>query len=303
MDTKRRKCWIDASIQLFLGLTFIVSGVLKSMDIYGTELKLIEYGNSLGWDFLINHNVPFAIVLCTFELCLGLWLSTFFYRKIALLTLIATMLFFTTITIFFMVNPEKNIIDCGCFGELFPMSLTASLLKNCLILLLSGYLLWTQRKKKIRLCEDLNLLLLLWLCCSLFLPLCTAYRVSPYNPTGYGKGTDLREKKEFVLLDQDLEDVKGKVLNSTGKTYIFVLKHQPDYANKREIQKIIDECKGSQDNYFALSEKDMNLSADLPCYHVDGVLLKSLVRHHENGVVLLDKGIVKKVWKIDRMWK
>lgn len=303
MDTRRRKCWIDASIQLFLGLTFIVSGVLKSMDIYGTELKLIEYGNSLGWDFLVNHNVLFAVVLCTFELCLGLWLSTFFYRKIAILTLTTTMLFFTTITIFFVINPEKNIIDCGCFGELIPMNLTASLLKNCIILFLSSYLLWTQRKKEIILCKDLNLLLLAWLCCSILLPLNTAYHLSLYNPTGYGKGTNLREKIDFVLLDQNLEDVKDKMLNSAEKTYIFVLKHQPNYAERQKMMKIIDECKENNENYFALSEKDMSLSTDLPCYHVDEVLLKSLVRSHKNGVVLLNKGVIQNAWIIEKKYQ
>ena len=298
MDAKRRKCWIDASIQLFLGLTFIVSGVLKSMDIYGTELKLIEYGNSLGWDFLVNHNVLFAVVLCTFELCLGLWLSTFFYRKIAILTLTTTMLFFTTITIFFVINPEKNIIDCGCFGELFPMNLTASLLKNCIILFLSSYLLWTQRKKEIILCKDLNLLLLAWLCCSILLPLNTAYHLSLYNPTGYGKGTNLREKNDFVLLDQNLEDVKDKILNSAEKTYIFVLKHQPNYAERQNMQKIIDKCKENEANYFALATINIELSQSIPLYCVDAMLLNSLVRSHDNGMLIVEDGVIKDVKKI-----
>lgn len=298
MDAKRRKCWIDASIQLFLGLTFIVSGVLKSMDIYGTELKLIEYGNSLGWDFLVNHNVLFAVVLCTFELCLGLWLSTFFYRKIAILTLTTTMLFFTTITIFFVINPEKNIIDCGCFGELIPMNLTASLLKNCIILFLSSYLLWTQRKKEIILCKDLNLLLLAWLCCSILLPLNTAYHLSLYNPTGYGKGTNLREKNDFVLLDQNLEDVKDKILNSAEKTYIFVLKHQPNYAERQNMQKIIDKCKENEANYFALATINIELSQSIPLYCVDAMLLNSLVRSHDNGMLIVEDGVIKDVKKI-----
>lgn len=298
MDAKRRKCWIDASIQLFLGLTFIVSGVLKSMDIYGTELKLIEYGNSLGWDFLVNHNVLFAVVLCTFELCLGLWLSTFFYRKIAILTLTTTMLFFTTITIFFVINPEKNIIDCGCFGELIPMNLTASLLKNCIILFLSSYLLWTQRKKEIILCKDLNLLLLAWLCCSILLPLNTAYHLSLYNPTGYGKGTNLREKNDFVLLDQNLEDVKDKMLNSAEKTYIFVLKHQPNYAERQNMQKIIDKCKENEANYFALATINIELSQSIPLYCVDAMLLNSLVRSHDNGMLIVEDGVIKDVKKI-----
>jgi hypothetical protein len=200
-----------------------------------------------------------------------------------------------------MINPEKRIADCGCFGELLPTSLTVSLLKNCLILFLAGYLLWSQRKKRFTFYKDLNLLLLAWLCCSVLLPLHTADNLSLYNPTGYGKGTNLRQKKDFVLLDENFEDVKDKMLNAAGNTYIFVLKHQPSYSNQLEIQETIDQCKESKDNYFALSEKEMELPAELPCYHVDEVLLESLIRSHGNGIVLLEKGTVKKVWKMGRI--
>lgn len=290
-------------IQFFLGLVFLASGVLKSMDVYGTELKFVEYGNNLGWNFLKDYNEILSILLCAYEICLGIWLLLFIGRKKTLLVLAGTLTMFTVMTLFFVIFPGMNVADCGCFGELIPMSMPVSLLKNIVLLALTFYVISTLYSFECVSWKDFIFgSTVLIVAFSILICLATD-NMFQRNPTGYRKGTNLREKKEFVLLDQDLEDVKGKVLNSTGKTYIFVLKHQPDYANKREIQKIIDECKGSQDNCFALSEKDMNLSTDLPCYHVDGVLLKSLVRSHKNGVVLLDKGVVKKVWEMDRMWE
>ena len=109
------------SVQLMLGLTFVVSGVLKAVDIYGTELKLIEYANSTGVQFLAEYNMPLSVLLCAFEIFLGLWLMIFIYRKISLSLLIATTLLFTGTIIYLMINPEKNITDCGCFGEILPI--------------------------------------------------------------------------------------------------------------------------------------------------------------------------------------
>lgn len=290
-------------IQFFLGLVFLASGVLKSMDVYGTELKFVEYGNMLGWDFLKDYNEILSILLCAYEICLGIWLLAFIGRKKVLLVVAGTLAVFTVMTLCFVIFPGMNIADCGCFGELLPMSMPVSLLKNIVLLALTCFVISTLYPFEYVSWKDFIFGSTTLIVAFSILICLSTDNMFQRNPTGYGKGTNLREKKEFVLLDQDLEDVKGKVLNSTGKTYIFVLKHQPDYANRRKIQEIMEKCKESKDSYFVLSEKNMNLSTDLPCYHVDEVLLKSLVRSHKNGVVLLDKGVVKRVWEMDRMWE
>ncbi|MBQ8695834.1 MAG: hypothetical protein IJ513_09375, partial [Bacteroidaceae bacterium] len=211
------------SIQLMLGLTFVVSGVLKAVDIYGTELKPIEYANSTGVQFLAEYNMPLSVLLCAFEIFLGLWLMIFIYRKISLSLLIATTLLFTGTIIYLMINPEKNITDCGCFGEILPMGMSASLLKNIVILMLATYLLWSARNVQIKFNEKYVAGIIGCLFASLLLPIYTANNLSLYNPTGYGEGTDLRGNEDFVVLDDNFDNVTDSLLSTSDEVYIFVL--------------------------------------------------------------------------------
>lgn len=282
-------------IQLMLGLTFVVSGVLKGMDIYGTELKLIEYANSTGLQFLAEHNMPLSVLLCAFEIFLGLWLMIFIYRKISLSLLVATTFLFTGTIIYLMINPEKNITDCGCFGEILPMGMSASLLKNIVILMLATYLLWSARNVQIKFNEKYVAGIIGCLFASLLLPIYTANNLSLYNPTGYGKGTDLRGNDDFVVLDDNFENVTDTLLNSFEKVYIFVLKQQPTQSDEFKMKDIWEKCNSRNAICFSLAHNEYKLPNGINQYYADVLMLKSLVRSKENGVIVLKNGIVKNV--------
>ena len=282
-------------IQLMLGLTFVVSGVLKGMDIYGTELKLIEYANSTGLQFLAEHNMPLSVLLCAFEIFLGLWLMIFIYRKISLSLLVATTFLFTGTIIYLMINPEKNITDCGCFGEILPMGMSASLLKNIVILMLATYLLWSARNVQIKFNEKYVAGIIGCLFASLLLPIYTANNLSLYNPTGYGKGTDLRGNDDFVVLDDNFENVTDTLLNSSEKVYIFVLKQQPTQSDEFKMKDIWEKCNSRNAICFSLAHNEYKLPNGINQYYADVLMLKSLVRSKENGVIVLKNGIVKNV--------
>ena len=282
-------------ILLMLGLTFVVSGVLKGMDIYGTELKLIEYANSTGLQFLAEHNMPLSVLLCAFEIFLGLWLMIFIYRKISLSLLVATTFLFTGTIIYLMINPEKNITDCGCFGEILPMGMSASLLKNIVILMLATYLLWSARNVQIKFNEKYVAGIIGCLFASLLLPIYTANNLSLYNPTGYGKGTDLRGNDDFVVLDDNFENVTDTLLNSFEKVYIFVLKQQPTLSEEFKMKDIWEKCNSRNAICFSLAHNEYKLPNGINQYYADVLMLKSLVRSKENGVIVLKNGIVKNV--------
>ena len=283
------------SVQQMLGLTFVVSGVLKGMDIYGTELKLIEYANSTGLQFLAEYNMPLSVLLCAFEIFLGLWLMIFIYRKISLSLLIATTLLFTGTIIYLMINPEKNITDCGCFGEILPMGMSASLLKNIVILMLATYLLWSARNVQIKFNKKYVAGIFGCLFASLLLPIYTANNLSLYNPTGYGEGTDLRENKDFVVLNDNYDNVTDTLLNSSEKVYIFVLKQQPTQSETIKMKNISEKCDRNALSCFTLANNEYNFSNGINQYYADILMLKSLVRSKENGVIVLKNGIVKNV--------
>ena len=286
------------SVQLMLGLTFVVSGVLKAVDIYGTELKLIEYANSTGLQFLVEYNMPLSVLLCTFEIFLGLWLMIFIYRTISLSLLVATTFLFTGTIIYLMINPEKNITDCGCFGEILPMGMSASLLKNIVILMLATYLLWSARNVQIKFNEKYVAGIIGCLFASLLLPIYTANNLSLYNPTGYGEGTDLRGNEDFVVLDDNFDNVTDTLLNSFEEVYIFVLKQQPTQSEEFKMKDIWEKCKGNSINCFSLAHNEYKLPNGINQYYADVLMLKSLVRSKNNGVIVLKNGIVKNVHKL-----
>lgn len=283
------------SIQLMLGLTFVVSGVLKGMDIYGTELKLIEYANSTGFQFLAEYNMPLSVLLCAFEIFLGLWLMIFIYRTISLSLLVATTFLFTGTIIYLMINPEKNITDCGCFGEILPMGMSASLLKNIVILMLATYLLWSARNVQIKFNKKYMACIIGCLFASLLLPVYTANNLSLYNPTGYGKGTDLRRNEDFVVLDDNFENVTDSLLSTSDEVYIFVLKQQPTQSDKFKMKDIWEKCNSRNAICFSLAHNEYKLPNGINQYYADILMLKSLVRSKENGVIVLKNGIVKNV--------
>ena len=283
------------SVQLMLGLTFVVSGVLKAVDIYGTELKLIEYANSTGVQFLAEYNMPLSVLLCAFEIFLGLWLMIFIYRKISLSLLIATTLLFTGTIIYLMINPEKNITDCGCFGEILPMGMSASLLKNIVILMLATYLLWSARNVQIKFNEKYVAGIIGCLFASLLLPIYTANNLSLYNPTGYGEGTDLRGNEDFVVLDDNFDNVTDSLLSTSDEVYIFVLKQQPTQSEEFKMKDILEKCNSRNAICFSLAHNEYKLPNGINQYYADILMLKSLVRSKENGVIVLKNGIVKNV--------
>ncbi len=299
MDREEKLLWFRIVSQLLLGLTFVVSGVLKAIDIYGTELKLIEYAGSTGIAFLGEYNMLLSVALCSFEIFLGLWLMTFVYRKISLSVLVATMLFFSGVIIYLIINPDKNITDCGCFGEMLPMGMLASLVKNVVILLLGCYLLWSIRKGDMFFHKDLTLVVLACLTASLLLPLYTADNLSLYNPTGYGTGVNLADKKDFTLLNDDFEEVTNSLLGKTEKVYVFVLKEQPGALEKYNMKEILQKCKKENASCFALTSEEYELPDGVTQYFTDAVTLKSLVRSKENGILTLKNGVITNVMKLN----
>ena len=215
---------ICSIIQVLLGLIFLISGILKSLDVYGTMLKLDEYAHQLNFQLLEILDEPIAVILCAIETTLGLWMLSFIFRKTAVTILIVLTSFFTILNLFFILNPDKNITDCGCFGELLPISVTSSFIKNIIILILAAYLIWHNRQRKNFKCKGTKLFALFQLCISLLIPMYSVMNSSIYNPIGYNIGTDLNKRNDFIIFDENSEDVTEKILNTSEEIYIYVQK-------------------------------------------------------------------------------
>ena len=130
-----------------LAITFIFSGVVKTVDPWGTALKVSEYLTIYGWDSLQDYVMPFSIWLCGAELMMGLMLL--FKVRIRLVSIFAvcSMLIFTVIT--FLSATVLPVEDCGCFGEAMKLTPWQTFLKNLALLPLALVVWWRYRRDRI----------------------------------------------------------------------------------------------------------------------------------------------------------
>ena len=131
--TRNRALNIAANICCFvLAVVFLFSGFVKSVDPWGTAIKVNEYLHSFGWDWAAGYHFGLAILLCGAELMLGaMMLLRVFRPLVSLLTLLA-MSGFTLVT--FYIAFWGTVEDCGCFGDALKLTPWQTFLKNLFIM-------------------------------------------------------------------------------------------------------------------------------------------------------------------------
>jgi uncharacterized membrane protein YphA (DoxX/SURF4 family) len=131
-------------LRLLLAGIFIFSAVSKLLSVGLFEIAIVDQGLSATRD---QASYP-ARLLIAFELFLGAALLFPYYLKRFVLPLaIITLVAFTVLQAYQMTFGEQT-HDCGCFGELLPMSSAESLAKNVVLLGLSLWLFKITRDER-----------------------------------------------------------------------------------------------------------------------------------------------------------
>ena len=114
--------------RILLGLTFIFSGFVKTVDPWGTAIKISEYLNAFGFEDLKYYRFGFAIWLCGAELMMGCMLLFKVRTPLISIFAVVAMVIFTSIT--FVSAVWLPVEDCGpCGGDAaasFPTGGTGS---------------------------------------------------------------------------------------------------------------------------------------------------------------------------------
>ncbi|MBR1518124.1 MAG: DoxX family protein [Prevotella sp.] len=117
-----------------LGVFFIVSGLSKGVDFFGTSLKIEEFFYVLNIDVMLVLPDTIAFVLIGGELFLGSCFIIGTHIRFYLLVTIIMLLFFCFIMAHLLIN--NSIIECGCFGGLFEMNILRSFIKNIVLIII-----------------------------------------------------------------------------------------------------------------------------------------------------------------------
>lgn len=133
-------------LRLVIGGTFVVSGLSKMIDVWGFVYKIEQYLNVWGWEFTRPMTVVGAMSLSAIEFVVGLMLAMGCYKRLSAWLSAAIMAVMLPLSIYIMAaNPVDH---CGCFGDLWVISNTATFFKNLLITAGVAYLCVFNRRTK-----------------------------------------------------------------------------------------------------------------------------------------------------------
>ena len=142
-------------IQIFVGVLFIVSGLVKANDPIGLSYKMQEFfelwnegftKGSFLWNTLqafLSQSLALSIIMITLEIVAGVALLLAWKKKAVLWLLLVLIVFFTFLTGYAYLSGKFT--NCGCFGECLPITPLTSFLKDILLLVMIVFLLAGQR--------------------------------------------------------------------------------------------------------------------------------------------------------------
>lgn len=128
-------------MRIAVGSVFIVSGLSKGIDPWGTYYKTSEYLTAMHIPIVEwgNTVLALAFILFSMEFIIGVSLLMGCYRKAAPIIAALFMLVMLPLTLWIAI--ADPVADCGCFGDFLIVSNWATFVKNCLISLAVVWLL------------------------------------------------------------------------------------------------------------------------------------------------------------------
>ena len=120
-----------AAARLIVGVVFILSGLAKSIDLWGTIYKIQDYAAVWHWDIPFGLVMFGAATLALGEFMLGAFCFLGCCRRVVPYTLAAIMAVMLPFTLYIWI--KNPVADCGCFGDMIVLSNGATFLKNVVL--------------------------------------------------------------------------------------------------------------------------------------------------------------------------
>lgn len=120
--------------RIFVGVLFIISGLIKLNDPLGFSYKLAEYfgPDVLNLPFLEPYSLMISVLVVVFEVVLGVFLLIGYKPKFTVWSLLLMIVFFSFLT-FYSAYFDK-VKDCGCFGDALKLTPWESFTKDIVLL-------------------------------------------------------------------------------------------------------------------------------------------------------------------------
>ena len=220
---------ITTVCRFVLAVVFIFSGFVKAIDPLGTQYKIQDYLDALGWTDVFPESIPFiaAALLGMLEFCLGVYLFFGIRRIIAPRAVVAVMAIMTPLT--FWLALDNPVSDCGCFGDAVVLTNWETFGKNVVLLAMSLVVLkWRKRIFPLA-TTRFDWLIALYGFLYIFCMTIYCYRHLPiFDFRPYYVGADIRQGMEIPEGKEPTEFETRFVLHKDGVEKEFTLENYPD---------------------------------------------------------------------------
>lgn len=139
---KRAKAVALYVARTVVGLTFILSGLVKAIDPLGTQYKIQDYLAAIPPSLSLPDMLTLlmSVSLSMVEFMLGAFMLTAISRRVTARLTLLFMVVMTAVTVWiYIADPVK---DCGCFGDALTLTNLETLLKNIVLLALAALVAW-----------------------------------------------------------------------------------------------------------------------------------------------------------------
>ena len=220
---------ITTVCRFVLAVVFIFSGFVKAIDPLGTQYKIQDYLDALGWAGVFPEYIPFiaSVLLGMLEFCLGVYLFFGIRRIIAPRAVVAVMAVMTPLT--FWLALDNPVTDCGCFGDALILTNWETFGKNVVLLAMSLVVLKYRKCVHPLATPRFSWVIALYGFLYIFCMTIYCYRHLPvFDFRPYYVGADIRQGMEVPEGEEPTELETRFVLQKDGVKKEFTLDNYPD---------------------------------------------------------------------------
>lgn len=225
----------------------------------GFGFKLEEYFEVFGTLFMVPLAMSLAIVICVFEVLLGIMLLLGKSPKLTIRLILLMIVFFTFLT-FYSAYFDK-VTDCGCFGDAIPLDPWQSFFKDLILLVFILILnLGIKHVKPLFNPTTTNRVTILGTLLSLLFPLYASRYLPVKDFRPYAIGNDIEKLMEVKPEDAPIIDMVF-VYEKDGQNHEFTMEEistvdLTGYTYVERTDKVIREGKLPKVHDFVFNNKD-----------------------------------------------
>lgn len=258
------------TLRVLVGVLFVMSGLVKGIDLWGFVFKIDDYLGVWGMTQPRSLVVMVALVISGYEFVFGSLLAVGCYKRVAVWALTIQMAVMLPLTAYIAVaNPVS---DCGCFGDFWVISNTWTFIKNLLLTVALVFLLMFNHRLRAGMFQPaIQWMIVAWVSLYFIIVSLYGYNVQPmadFRP--YPIGSVLVEPESAEVSGDDAEQTDAEDGEDGDMEEISLLYERDGERREFSVYDLPDSTWEFVDRVESPATSAVGDGADFVIYDADG---------------------------------